>query len=241
LDLYRFSERDYAETRTGGTAGISQRLYRINTLTYRYRYDVVEYEEEGDERVAKIGRIETTFHRDTRDNPLNPKRGWSHGLTLEYANPRLRGAETFARFTLNNMYYSQVSRNIVLALGVRAGYAWGLSSTKGVLRPEQFNLSDYNTPRGYKWKTEHTDNMMLNLSMEIRFPVYKWMDAAVFFDSGGLYDEFSSFDIHSMYSSIGLGLRFITPIGPVRLDYGYPVRGDGNRNYWPHVAFGHAF
>ena len=240
-DVYRYSERDYNETRTGGTVGISQRLYRINTLTYRYRYDFVEYEIDEDERTARIGSIETTFERDGRDNPLNPKRGWFHGLTLEYANPLLRGEETFAKLTANSIHYSRLPRNSVLAIGGRAGYAWGLGGADLVLIPEQFQMRDYMTPRGYKWSEEDTGSLMLNLSMEVRFPIYKWIGAAAFFDSGCVCDRFSDFDIQSMKSSVGLGLRLITPIGPLRLDYGYPVHGDGKRNYWPHVAFGHAF
>jgi len=239
-DVYRYSERDYNETRTGGTVGISQRLYRINTLTYRYRYDFVEYEIDEDERTARIGSIETTFERDGRDNPLNPKRGWFNSLTLQYANPLLSGEETFAKFTANGINYSRLPWNSVLAIGGRAGYAWGLGGTELVLIPEQFQMRDYMTPRGYKWDEKDTGSLMLNLSMEIRFPIYKWIGGGIFFDSGHV-DEPSHFRIQSMRSSVGLGLRLNTPIGPLRLDYGYPLRGDGKRNYWPHVGFGHAF
>jgi outer membrane protein insertion porin family len=240
-DVYRRSERDYNETRTGGSVKISHRLHRENTLIYGYRYDFVEYEVGGDERTAKIGSIETTFEREGRDNPLNPKRGWFHSLTLEYANPLLRAEETFAKLTMNSIHHSRLPRDSVLAIGGRAGYAWGLGGTELVLIPEQFHMRDYMTPRGYKWDEEDTGSLMFNVSMEVRFPIYKRIGAAAFFDSGCVCNKLSDFDIRSMKSSVGLGLRLITPIGPLRLDYGYPVRGNGKRNYWPHVAFGHAF
>jgi outer membrane protein insertion porin family len=256
IDIYRYSEKDYKDypvTRTGGTVGIRQRLHRANTLTYRYRYDHVKYEDEDMiERVTDIGRIETTFQRDTRrDSRLNPKRGWLNVLALEYADDRLGGSETFAKFMLNSARYTSLSQNVVLALGARTGYAWELGSTKRILTPERFDLSDYTTPRGYDWTAKDDGaedagsamigNFILNTSVELRFPIYKWIGGGIFFDSGYVCDEISDFDVRSMKSSVGLGLRFSTPIGPVRLDYGYPVRGDGNRYYWPHLAIGHAF
>ena len=110
----------------------------------------------------------------------------------------------------------------------------------GRFRPEQFNHRDYRTPRGFQWTIEDSGNTVLNVSTEIRFPVYKWIGAAIFFDSG-LCDDRQDFSFQSMNSSVGLGLRLITPVGPIRLDYGYPVNGDAGRYKWPHVAFGHAF
>ena len=216
----------------------------MNTLTYRYRYDVVEYGDEkasGDTLVAKIGRIETAFQRDGRDNPLNPRRGWFHGLTLEYADSRLGGAETFAKFTINNVYYLPVSQSIVLAIGARGGYAWELGAKKRVLTPELFRLRDYTTPRGYDLGTGDSGNVMLNGSVEVRFPLYKWIGGAVFSDFGRVSDGFSDLDFQSTKAAVGLGFRFITPIGPLRLDYGYPIREGEDRKHWPIVAFGHAF
>ena len=249
-ELYRYSEKDYKdypETRIGGTVGIRQRLHRINTLTYGYRFDHVKYEdEEMNERTTDIGRIETIFQRDGRDSMLNPKKGWSNILTLEYASNRLGGSETFAKFTLNSSYHFPLSQNVVLALGAKTGYAQELGGEERVLTPEQFDMSDYTIPRGYKWQAKDgggtiIGNFLLNTSIELRFPIYKWMGGAIFFDSGYVYDRFSDFDVRPMKSAVGLGLRFTTPIGPARLDYGYPVRGDGNRNHWPHIAIGQAF
>ena len=253
-NAYKFSEvvdyegttgelKSYTETWTGGAAGIGKTFRRINTFTGGYKYEVVDYLDLGDgiNKVARIGSIETTFQRDTRRNPLNPTNGWLNTITVEYANKLLGGNETFAKATMNNMFYYQLSRNAVLAVGARTGYTWELGGAKRILTPKQFNLDDYMTPRGYKWTAEDAGNLMLNVSTELRFPLYKKMNAAVFFDSGYVYDELSRFDFGDMNSSVGLGLRYISFIGPIRVDYGYPVHGTGRRSKWPHIAFGHAF
>ena len=255
INIYRYSDiveylnaagnsKRYTETWGGGSAGISKAFRRINTLSLGYKYEVVDYVDITDEseKTSEIGSIEILFQRDTRRNPMNPTKGWLNAITLEYADKLFGGNETFAKITMNNMFYHPLSRNNVLAIGARTGYTWTLGGAKRVLTPKQFSLNDYTTPRGYSnWIADDAGNLMLNASVEIRFPIFKKIGGAIFFDSGYVLDELSSFEVASMKSSIGLGLRFITPIGPVRLDYGHPVRTSDNRKKWPHVAFGHAF
>ncbi len=244
VNIYPYSEyieKEYKEIRKGLSAGISWRLRRVNMVKLDYRYDVLEYNLDKGMEVTKIGRIETTLQRDSRNNVLNPEKGAYYGLSLEYANPKLGGFETFTKLYFNNMYYYKLFNNIVLAGGIRSGYAWGLGGTEKVLTPELFRMKDYPTPRGYKWGKENIGNVLLNTSIEFRFPIYKWIGAACFFDSGQVYDGISGFDINEMRSAVGIGLRLVTPVGPFRLDYGYPIRGDGNRRRLPEIAFGNAF
>ena len=256
INIYRYSDiveyldearnrKRYTEIWGGGSVGISKRFYRINTLSLGYKYEVVDYVDITDKnessQTSQIGSIEILFQRDTRKKPMNPTKGWLNAITLEYANKLLRGNESFAKITMNNMFYSRLSKNTVLALGARTGYTWTLGGAKRVLTPKQFSLSDYTTPRGYDWTADEAGNLMLNVSTEIRFPIYGKIGGAIFYDSGYVFGEISDFNFKSMNSSIGLGLRIITPIGPVRLDYGYPVRTSKNRRKLPHIAFGHAF
>ena len=253
-NAYKFSEvvdyedmagdlTSYTERWTGGATGISKTIRRINTFTGGYKYEVVDYLDLSDEirKVARIGSIETKLQRDKRKNPLNPTGGSLNAITLEYADEFLLGDENFVKVTMSNIFYYRLSQNSVLALGARTGYTRVLGGAERVLTPKQFNLDDYTTPRGYDWRAEDAGNLMLNVSTELRFPLYKSLDGAIFFDSGYVYDEFSSFEIGDMNSSIGLGFRYISFIGPIRVDYGYPIQQTDRRNNFPHIAFGHAF
>lgn len=244
IDIYPYSEiseTGYNEVRKGLTAGISWRFRTTNTFKLDYRYDILNYTLNGNKGATKIGRLEANFQRDGRDNLLNPKKGTSEGLSLEYANPVLRGVETFTKLSGNAMFYQRLFGNVVMALGARAGRAWGLGNGERALVPELFRMRDYQTPRGYKWATTDIGGILLNGSLEIRFPVYKSFGAAIFFDSGQIYHRTSEISVNTMRSSVGLGLRINTPIGPIRLDYGYPIHGDGKRNYLPDIAFGNPF
>jgi len=236
-----FSETGYNELRKGITAGVSWKFLTSSTLKLDYRYDVLDYTLNEKRAVTKIGRLETLFQRDGRDNLLNPRKGTFEGLSVEYANPVLRGVETFTKLSANAMLYKRLFGNVVMALSARAGRSWGLGNGERVLAPELFRMRDYQTPRGYKWATTDIGNILLNGSLEVRFPIYKSFGAALFFDSGQFYHKTSDISINSMRSSVGFGLRINTPIGPIRLDYGYPIHGDGNRNYWPDIAFGNPF
>ena len=242
--VYRYSEESYAETWNGGKLGLSQKFHRVNTLLYQYGYDLVEYEDVAGKSKTTIGEVEAIFQRDRRNNPLNPTKGWFHTISLEYADTWLGGTESFAKFSINSDNYMEIVRGVVLALGARTGYSWeldGVDRTEpGRFRPEQFKQRDYRTPRGFQWTAADAGNTIFNVSTELRFPVYKWIGAAVFFDSGLSADR-RDFNFRNMNSSVGLGLRFITPVGPIRVDYGYPVNGNADRYKWPHIAFGHAF
>ncbi|HGJ67050.1 TPA: hypothetical protein ENS27_16950 [bacterium] len=237
----QFNDKDYRETRKGGTAGLSWSFRAKNSLKVDYRYDVLEYNLYGKNEVTKIGRFESISQRDGRDNLLNPRSGSFYLLSFEYANPKLGGFETFTKLSLNTMYYKRLFGGVVLALGLRAGSAWGLGGTERVLAPELFKMRDYQTPRGYKWDIKDIGDAVLNTSMEMRIPIYKWIGIALFLDSGQVYNGIANFDINSMQSSVGMGIRFITPIGPVRLDYGYPISGNGKRDKFPVFAFGNPF
>ena len=241
INIYPISEyKDYNERRKGGTAGVSWQFYQNNTFKLDYRYDVLDYTLNNKENTTRIGRIEGLYQRDARDNLLNPKKGTFEGISIEYANPFIGGIERFTKLSLNSMFYSRPFSNVVLAVGLRTGYAWNLGGER-TLAPELFRMRDYQTPRGYNWEITDIGNVLLNTSVEMRFNIYKWLGSAVFFDSGNIYDGISDFNINNMRSSIGVGLRIITPIGPMRLDYGYPIKGDGKRKRFPDIAFGNPF
>lgn len=248
LNVYpysKYSETDYNEIRKGLTAGVSWKYRRLNTLKLDYRYDILDYTLNGNNETTKIGRVETLFQHDGRDNLLNPKKGTFEGLSLEYANPVLGGRETFTKLTVNGMVFYRLFGDVVMALGTKAGRAWGLGDGERVLAPELFRMRDYQTPRGYKWETTDIGNILLNASLEVRFPIpifnWNWLGAAVFFDSGQIYHSIRDINTNSMNSAAGFGLRIVTPIGPIRLDYGYPIHGNGKRNYLPDIAFGNPF
>ncbi|MDO9067804.1 MAG: BamA/TamA family outer membrane protein, partial [Deltaproteobacteria bacterium] len=90
--------------------------------------------------------------------------------------------------------------------------------------------------------TFSTVNMLVNGNVELRIPVYKMLGACLFVDAGNVWADIESVKWKHYRGGTGLGLRFYTPIGPVRLDYAVKTEGrmelKGGKIY---INLGHAF
>jgi outer membrane protein insertion porin family/translocation and assembly module TamA len=91
---------------------------------------------------------------------------------------------------------------------------------------------------------------MLESSAELRVPLFGNLSAVLFGDSGNVWNNAWAFNLNDLRYDVGPGLRYSTPIGPVRLDLGYqinPIPGllvDGKpqaRRFRVHFSIGQAF
>ncbi|MEO8074932.1 MAG: BamA/TamA family outer membrane protein, partial [Acidobacteriota bacterium] len=81
-------------------------------------------------------------------------------------------------------------------------------------------------------------NALLLMNGELRFPVWKDFGAVVFVDGGNVFDRASEFDLGELRGSSGFGLRYRSPIGPIRLDIGFKM---DRRTFAGNLESGHAF
>jgi outer membrane protein insertion porin family len=178
-----------------------------------------------------------TFGRtlDTRDNIYDPKTGKRNSYAVEVAN--FGGDFNFEKYTVDYRYYYRAGKNNVLAFNWAAGYANG-----DMPLSQRFCVGGSDTLRGYK-DDQFKGNSMLRGSLEFRKPLIKKVEGVVFTDAGYAwskdYDE-KNFALGSMKYSVGLGLRVNSPLGPIRLDYGFPLRGE-HRSGRFHFSFGGQF
>ena len=98
------------------------------------------------------------------------------------------------------------------------------------------------SPRGFP----RGGNGLLILNAELRVPVWREVGAAVFVDGGNVWERVTDFDIGELRGSAGFGLRYRSPIGPVRLDLGFKmdrreIGGQLERRSVLHFAIGQAF
>ncbi len=126
--------------------------------------------------------------------------------------------------------------------------------------PERFFLGGAQTIRGYQLDfvpplgryeekgrciyVPQGGRTMVNLNAEIRFPIYQKFSGAIFQDAGGLFgDDFAAFIKDRFVTTTGCGVRYNTPIGPLRLDVGIKWRApheNEHRVAW-YLALGNAF
>lgn len=165
---------------------------------------------------------------DTRDNVYNPTEGGKVSLTAEVAG--FGGDFDFQKASIEDTRYFKVSSNRVIAVRGMYGYGHGHLSEFN-----QYRVGGQDTLRGYRDDQFRGDRMAL-LSIEYRFPLANKVQGAVFADGGGAWSDRFLPHSNELHASVGVGISFNTPIGPVRLDYG---RGDqGGR---VHFTVGGAF
>jgi outer membrane protein insertion porin family len=85
-------------------------------------------------------------------------------------------------------------------------------------------------------------NALLILNAELRVPVWREIGAAFFVDGGNVFDRVTEFDFGELRGSAGFGVRYRSPIGPVRLDLGFKMdRRERESRSVVHFSIGQAF
>jgi outer membrane protein insertion porin family len=83
---------------------------------------------------------------------------------------------------------------------------------------------------------------MLLLNQEFRFPIWSSLKGVLFYDAGNLYGELADFDPANLRHVLGVGVRYETPIGPLRFEYGRKLdREEGESSGELFFAIGAAF
>lgn len=180
----------------------------------------------GTTRSITIGRV-----YDSRDNVYDPHEGKRIGYSVEWAGG-LGGDFDFTKWTADWRYYYRAGGENVWALNLGAGYASG-----NMPLSQRFTMGGSDTLRGYE-DDQFRGNSMLKATLEYRFPIVKKVQGVLFTDNGYAWDKRheDAFDMGLIKSSYGVGLRINSPLGPVKLDYGY---GEDGGKF--HFSFGGQF
>jgi outer membrane protein insertion porin family len=243
----------YSSVEVGGVVGI-ERKYSTTTLTgYRIGYgwkrvtDTVVFGESDAEEDPDytLGNIAFSQTWDTRNDLLSPMKGFYASHTLEAASPVLLGDVSFFSMEGQLTFY-QPLRKITqerpfvpfFVINHAAGLVLPYGGTDIVPVQERFFLGGPNTVRGYQLDglgpkdsagTPLGGLAMLVANIELQWPIYKSFYAAVFTDAGNLATDIQDLSMSDTRFSSGAGVRLYTPLGAVRIDYGYnlnPGPGD---------------
>ena len=254
-------EQDNTRAR-GATGNLARRLSLYSNIAVQYKYQelrqriLLMQEPESSKQVAPKERHTTvsslglSFHRDDREPFLNPRSGWLNEFAVEYAGGFIGGKTSFFKLTGDNRFYSRID-NMVLVNALRLGYARGLRSNREreIISFERFRAGGSTTVRGYRDRSlgplddelsnTYRGDVLFIYNIELRFPLYKLLGGALFFDTGNVWDNLAAINTDPLHSAVGVGVRVDTPLGPLRFDYGFPLVGDESPQF--NLGLGQAF
>ena len=169
-----------------------------------------------------------SVRRDSRDSLFAPSRGSDNSVSFELAG--LGGDTAYSRYIGETGWYFPLRWTTVGVLHARGGYMqqlpWGALPAY-----EKFYLGGIDSIRGFKYAEISTRDpntneriggiKFLQFNTEYRFPVYKkfGLMGTVFFDAGNVYG--ANWVPPVLRTSIGTGLRWFSPMGPLRVEWGY--------------------
>jgi outer membrane protein insertion porin family len=170
--------------------------------------------------------ISGSLVRDSRDNILAPTRGGHTTLTLDFAG--LGGDSQYIKSVASTSYFYPIWLNHVLSGRAEAGAGWGWGGEELPLF-ERFYLGGPNTFRGVKFReispVDEDGNRIGGTSyvlgnVEYIIPLFFGVRVAAFFDIANVYGFGTSFDPTDTREAVGAGVRWASPFGPIRIDYG---------------------
>ncbi|CAG0962627.1 Outer membrane protein assembly factor BamA [Geobacteraceae bacterium] len=241
-DLYR-TEREYIDFTKRATGGDIKAGYPLSDTMrtlWMYKFEdkkIFDVNTESDEIIPETtsttSSIFGSLTRDTTDYRLDPTRGMVNNVSIEVAG--LGGTNKFIRYMGDTSVFFPLKWSTVLTLKGSLGYIQGIGEDISI--DERFFAGGINTIRGYEGRSisPYTINSSGDPSytggdkeaifnVEYNFPLLKdaGLKGVAFFDVGNVYDDnenmFSSFRM-----SYGAGIRWVSPMGPLRLEYGIPI------------------
>ncbi|MDH3382654.1 MAG: outer membrane protein assembly factor BamA [Deltaproteobacteria bacterium] len=254
------AEREsFSLRKTSIVTSINKTVFKRSSLSLQYelsRDDVFDVTPGAvlspeDQGSATISAVRGLFVLDFRDDPFNPKRGSFNSGSVEYATYFLGSEVDYIKVVGQSSWYFPFFRKNSFVVSGRAGIARPLGDTQEVPIQKRFFLGGRTTVRGFKEDylgprapdgSLTGGDYMVNGNVELRFPVRYGFLLALFFDAGSVWFEGDPDNGFDLRESAGLGLRYLTPIGPVALDYGWKLdRREGESASEWHFTIGAVF
>jgi outer membrane protein insertion porin family len=197
---------------------------------------------------VRVGMASVTLVDDRRDDPLDPHRGMYTTVDIGLADRDFGSQPNFFRFLARNSTYHRITKRIILARSTEFGdispFDYSGSAVDAIPLAERFFAGGASSDRGFPdFQAGPRDtstgfplggNALFFNQTELRFPLLgDNVGGVLFHDAGNVYSQVNNMsprtnqhdlqDFNYMVHAVGFGLRYRTPVGPVRLDLAYSI------------------
>jgi outer membrane protein insertion porin family len=252
---WRYIYDQYNKNSVGGSLSVGYPILGKNIRgAITYSYDDANVDEVHDDAAQVIkdmaGRHQTSsvrlsLRRDTRDLIINTTKGSISNFSVEYAGGPLGGTNYFTRYLASTSWFFPFFGETTFFVNGKWGY---ITQNGGGDLPlyEKFYLGGINSVRGFKLNTispadpatgdKIGGEQMVLFNLEYIFPLISkaGVKGVVFFDAGNVFSKDQSMDLGNLKTSAGIGIRWYSPIGPIRIEWGWnmaPKPGEDSSNW----------
>ncbi|TBR23310.1 hypothetical protein EPO15_06265, partial [bacterium] len=266
---YEGSSSAYTSKRVGGSVRLGPRFqddkYRLETF---YSFSQISIDNIDTQFLTSLSpgtsiqsMVGGSITRDTRDNIWDPSRGSKHTLSFDLSGGPAQGDIHFLRPGLEDAHNWTLGTiedyPLVLTVANRLGYITQFGETKQVPVFDRFFIGGQDTLRGYSASGEagyrNGGRLRDVANVELGFPLARERRKTIvkvvgFYDIGASWDSPRTVrlkvgkDEQDIKTNVGLGIRFVTPAFPIRLDWGYGFQHrPGEANYQINFGIGNLF
>jgi outer membrane protein assembly complex protein YaeT len=219
---------------------------------------------------VRLSSVASSMIRDTRNDSIEPNSGSLIGTDVELAARRIGSQVGFVKTFVQGFTYRQLrSSPTVVVFGARVGLAAGFprvvardgqtTIVDDLPASERFFAGGDTTVRGFTLdrlgaaETIDRDGFptgghgLIVLNAEARVPLRGGFGIVGFIDGGNVWRNVEDMDVSQMRGSVGFGLRYRSPVGPIRVDLGFKLdrrmlpTGSRERPTALHISLGQAF
>jgi len=261
-DIYNwnYSFSDYDKDSIGAKLRLGYPLFDYTRGYLTYNYDIANIKNVSDDAANSIkndegenikSSISARIRYDSKDQLFHPTKGSAHDANIEFAG--LGGTVGFTKYIAETSWYYPLVWELIGVLHAKAGYVRPLPG-KTLPDYEKFYMMGIDALRGFdrgdlsprdENGAEIGGNKFVQFNVETRFPLVKeaGVYGVVFFDTGNIKKEGEDLKLDDLRESAGVGIRWLSPMGPIRLEYGWILdpqptdQGSGNWEFSMATSF----